>query len=258
MYATESQYCPVKMLQLLIAKTDPSANKLFNQYVRDVSADRDIWSTDKPLSKRTFTTFMGDICKGANVSKKYTAHCLRATAIQGMNDLGFEARHIMFLSDHKSESAIRSYNRSCSTAQRKTFSTALSAIANGTSSSRVDNVDQLSITAPGVRSTLGQCLLPTSTVSKNPSPGGKQLSITESAQSGMSPPLSSMSTPCGEQLLNAECSPAFPMARPDIHNVKSRQRKNYDDTGLLVNKHVVSYIIRISNKQRVPRLHFQF
>ena len=44
--------------------------------------------------------FMGDISKNAQCIKTYTADCLRATAIQGMNDAGVEIRHIMYMSGY--------------------------------------------------------------------------------------------------------------------------------------------------------------
>lgn len=69
---------------------------------------------------------MADICKNAKCSKTYTAHSLRATSIQGMNDAGFEVRHIMHMSGHKNESSVRSYSRDCSTYQKASMSKALS------------------------------------------------------------------------------------------------------------------------------------
>jgi hypothetical protein len=81
-----------------------------------------IWYSSKPLPCRTYFNFMVDISLAAKLDKKYTAHCLRATAIQHMNDAGFEARHIMFMSGHKSEASIRSYNRSCSNRQKRQIS----------------------------------------------------------------------------------------------------------------------------------------
>lgn len=47
---------------------------------------------------------------------------LTASAIQCMNDAGFEIRHIMHLFGHKNEASVRSYNRDCSTAQTKVIS----------------------------------------------------------------------------------------------------------------------------------------
>ena len=73
---------------------------------------------------------MAELCKVAGVKKHYTAHCLRATAIQHLNDVGYQARHILFMSSHKNESSLRSYNRAVSTSQKKSLSSTLSAMTN--------------------------------------------------------------------------------------------------------------------------------
>jgi hypothetical protein len=72
---------------------------------------------------------MTDLCKQAKCSKIYTAHCLRATAIQAMNDAGHELRHIMFMTGHKNETSIRSYNHHCSVQRTKSLSATLSRVA---------------------------------------------------------------------------------------------------------------------------------
>ena len=118
-----SKTCPVSSLRLFIQKTESGAKSLFNRCVKDIMITSNVesvetWYMDQPLTKRTYSTFMGDICKNSKCSKVYTAHCLRATAIQAMNDAGHELRHIMFMTGHKSESSIRSYNRHCSESKR--------------------------------------------------------------------------------------------------------------------------------------------
>ena len=47
-----------------------------------------------------------------------------------MNDVGFELRHIMFMSGHKNQASVRSYNRNCSDEQKKQISNALATITN--------------------------------------------------------------------------------------------------------------------------------
>ncbi|KAH3801442.1 hypothetical protein DPMN_155092 [Dreissena polymorpha] len=77
------------------------------------------WYTEKPLEKRSFEKFMKNISTSAKLSLRYTGHCLRAKAIQAMNDAGHEARHIMFMSGHRNEATIRSKNRGCNITQNK-------------------------------------------------------------------------------------------------------------------------------------------
>lgn len=45
------------------------------------------------------------------LSKSYTNHSLRATTITLLDEEGFEARHIMSISGHKSETSIKHYSR---------------------------------------------------------------------------------------------------------------------------------------------------
>ena len=63
----------------------------------------------KVLTKRTFSNFMADKCKSCKLSKSYPPHCLRATAVQAMNDRGFSSRHIMFMSGYRCEASLKSY-----------------------------------------------------------------------------------------------------------------------------------------------------
>jgi hypothetical protein len=107
MYATYDPHCcPVELLRLMINKTESTASHLFNHYYRDAILDSNTfkWFSSKRLSKRSFARFLKEICIAAGVTKEYTPHCLRATAIAYLKDCRFQARHIMFMNDYKSES----------------------------------------------------------------------------------------------------------------------------------------------------------
>ena len=106
MYAVQNleKYCPVNTLSDCISKTDPNASSLFNRCSKSPLSspnDEPIWYTDTPIKHYQFTRFMHDISKNAKCSSTHTAHCLRATAIQEMNDAGIELSHIMHMSVHK-------------------------------------------------------------------------------------------------------------------------------------------------------------
>ena len=123
MYAQIDSRCPVAALKLLISKTDPTSTSLFNHCCKDALSSETpnneyLWCTNKSVKAYQFSRFMADISKNASCSMMYTAHCLRATTIQGMSDAGFEIRDIMYMSVHRNESSFRSYNRSCSTMQK--------------------------------------------------------------------------------------------------------------------------------------------
>ncbi|XP_052798221.1 uncharacterized protein LOC128230197 [Mya arenaria] len=145
MYTTGGPCCLVAMLKLLINKTDKSAPMLFNACFKDAIARpeaNDIWFTNAPLSKRSYSSFMADICKASKITGWYTAHSVRATAIQAMNDSGFEARHIMFMSGHRNEASLKSYCRAPSDVQKKELSSTLSLLASSGSTSANIPIDK--------------------------------------------------------------------------------------------------------------------
>ena len=64
------------------------------------------------VGERSLGDKMKQISKQANLSKMYTNHSIRATAVTILDksgQSGFEARHIMAVSGHKDESSLRSY-----------------------------------------------------------------------------------------------------------------------------------------------------
>ncbi|XP_021340959.1 uncharacterized protein LOC110441960 isoform X2 [Mizuhopecten yessoensis] len=132
----ESPSCPVKMLRLLLEKTDRNATHLFNQYKKEACfspTTTKIWYTTKPLATRTFARFLSDMCKGADVDKPYTPHCLRSTAIHHLNDTGFETRHSMYVSDQRKDLSLRLYYPARSSDQSRSQSTALSVMTSSSS-----------------------------------------------------------------------------------------------------------------------------
>ena len=69
---------------------------------------------------------MSSICKELKLSQKYTNHCIRVMAVSLLDECNFEARHIMHVTGHKSESSIRSYSRRLSEVKQKEIFPALS------------------------------------------------------------------------------------------------------------------------------------
>lgn len=93
----------------------------FLSYINKLNQDLDVlWQRpskgnklkyDKiAVGKNTLGDKMKNLSKKAGLSKIYTNHCLRATSITELDRSGFEARLIMSISGHQSESSIRSYS----------------------------------------------------------------------------------------------------------------------------------------------------
>ena len=107
----ESALCPVKCFELCLSKLNPDIECLWQRPKETFSNDDPVWYCMAPLGKNTLGTFMKTISKKTNLSQEYTNHSIRATAVTLLADHSdFEARHIIRVSGHKSESSIRSYS----------------------------------------------------------------------------------------------------------------------------------------------------
>jgi hypothetical protein len=81
---------------------------------------------------------MSELSRAAALSKYYTNHCIRATAISALERAGYEARHIMTVSGHRNEASIMSYSRDTSTDQKRQMSVTISYIIPGSTANEVN------------------------------------------------------------------------------------------------------------------------
>ena len=123
----DSALCPVKCFELYLSKLNPEIECLWQKPKETVSNDDPVWYCMAPLGKNTLGTFMKTISKNANLSQEYTNHSIRATAVTLLDHSNSEARHIIRVSGHKSESRIRSYSRRLPESKQSEISDALSA-----------------------------------------------------------------------------------------------------------------------------------
>ncbi len=61
----------------------------------------------------------------AQLSDKYTNHCVRSTCIQNLDDADFEGRHIITISGHCSESTVKPYTKKTSDSKKHAMSDSL-------------------------------------------------------------------------------------------------------------------------------------
>ena len=78
------------------------------------------------VGEHTLCEKMKCISKEAEFSKIYTNHSIRATAVTILDKCGYEARHIMAVSGHKSESSKQSYCKA-DTSMKKQMSESMAA-----------------------------------------------------------------------------------------------------------------------------------
>ena len=96
MLENSGPHCPVASFELYNQHLNPLNEYLFQRPKANIG-------------ERSLCNKMKQISKQANLSKMYTNHSIRATAVTILDKSGFEARHIMAVSGHKNERSIRSY-----------------------------------------------------------------------------------------------------------------------------------------------------
>ena len=111
MYEKLGPNCPVVSFKLYLSHLNPLNDFLFQRPKRNASISEDVWYDNMVVGERTLGEKMKSILREAKLSKCYTNHSIRATAVTILDKSGFEARHIMAVSGHKNESSIRSYSK---------------------------------------------------------------------------------------------------------------------------------------------------
>ena len=119
MYVTEGVWCPVASFEKCLEHLNPKNEFLFQRPKKEVSSDAIVWYDKMVVGERSLGDMMKRISKEANLSRIYTNHSIRATAVTILDKSGFEARHIMTVSWHRNESSTRAYSKTDQTAKRR-------------------------------------------------------------------------------------------------------------------------------------------
>ena len=146
-YATGNANCPVSSFKIYIEKLNPKIDTFFQRPKLNPVKDGP-WYDAQVIGLKSIEKMMKQISIEAKLSIVYTNHCIRATSISILDSCGFEARHIMSISGHRSESSIRSYSRTDLQTKRKMSDNL----------SRIQNIVQYS-TALFLQSSLNQILV---------------------------------------------------------------------------------------------------
>ena len=99
------------LFELYTKKLNPCIDRLW-QRPRSVNVfyNDEVWYEARPLGHGMIEKFMKGLIKDAELTNpKYTNHSMRKTCIETLDENGIEARHIMYLSSHKSESSTHQY-----------------------------------------------------------------------------------------------------------------------------------------------------
>ena len=120
-----------------------------------------MWFENRCLGVNKLGDMMKILSKAANLSKIYTNHSVRATAITLWSDAGLSNRHIMSLSGHRNENSLRSYNTRPSSQQLQLCSNVLSTALN---SADQHLLPQKVTQQPDLTSGIATCTIPTQNI----------------------------------------------------------------------------------------------
>ncbi|KAI8490990.1 hypothetical protein Bbelb_314090 [Branchiostoma belcheri] len=112
------------------------------------------WYFAQPVGVNKIGFMMREISQAAGLSQDYTNHCIRVTAIQVLDQAGFENRVIMSLSGHRNESSIRRYTHDSTESQKVGMSNALEAALG--SSDKTGDSEGVCGNLPGPRAAVGE------------------------------------------------------------------------------------------------------
>ena len=125
-YETEDQNDGYKALKLYLEKINPNCSAFFQYPKANFSPEDDVWFEQRPLGVNTLANMMKKISKAAGLSRIYTNHSIRATAITLWSNAGVPNRHIMSISGHRNEQSLAHYNSRPSVSQLQNCSDVLS------------------------------------------------------------------------------------------------------------------------------------
>ena len=134
MMSNDSPLCPVASFWKYISRLNPENEYLFQRpKTREVCED-EVWYNNMVLGENTLGKKMKVISQQAQLSVIYTNHSIRATAVTIFDRSGFEARHIMSVSGHRSESSLKSYCKTGQNTKEKMADSLMSVIASSSTS----------------------------------------------------------------------------------------------------------------------------
>ena len=100
----------VASIKLLFSKLGGKTTRIFQMAKKSYTKEGE-WYTGCPLGKNTISAMMKRLSAKAGLSQLYTNHCVRATCITNLTELGVNTHVIMGTSGHKSVQSLVSYNR---------------------------------------------------------------------------------------------------------------------------------------------------
>ena len=102
----------VSAMWLLLEKLHPEVERLFQRALMGKqSLKKPVWFAKMPLGKVVVQDMMPRISMQADLSVRYTNHCVRATSVVLLKKAGFEHREVCFITSHSNPKSLSSYSQ---------------------------------------------------------------------------------------------------------------------------------------------------
>ena len=142
-YSTNEVYGPaVDIFKFFLSKLNPKCDRLFQYPVNAFSISKNVWFAEKPIGKNTLGNMMQRISEKSGLSKIYTCHCVRASAITALFQAGISPERIITITKHKNTSSLNHYVSGMSSDQKEECSSVLSAPLFGDENTAPTQVDE--------------------------------------------------------------------------------------------------------------------
>ena len=125
MYKTTCTTDGYSALEVFLTKLNPQCDALFQYPKKNWRPSDKVWYENRPLGKNKSSSLMKEISAEAGLSRTYTNHSVRATAITLWANAGLTYREIMAISGHRNEASLRSYHNQPSVNQLRKCSDVL-------------------------------------------------------------------------------------------------------------------------------------
>lgn len=154
MYGQDGDMCPVKSFKLYISKLNAQCGAFYQRPNANFK-NSGVWFCNMPVGKNLLSTMMKSISEAASLSKTYTNHCLRVTAVSVLHGNGVAPMDICSVSRHRNTESLKSYCQGPSDEKRFSMSALLH--GHGKQSTAVVPVSQ-SASAPQPSTSTGRGL----------------------------------------------------------------------------------------------------
>ena len=120
MYETSNGLNPVTAFEFYLSKVRPECDALFQTPNKNYArSPAEHWYKNEPLGKNAIAKIMERLSVKAELSQRYTNHCVRASAVTHLFQRGVDTKKICSITKHKDERSLTHYINQTTSEQKR-------------------------------------------------------------------------------------------------------------------------------------------